>query len=197
MAKFISMLILLFVVSFSLVSCKSESITSIKENKQLNGGTEKLEKATFAAGCFWGVESAFRNVKGVVNATVGYTGGYTKDPTYKDVCSGKTGHAEAVLVEFDPAQVSYDQLLDTFWKIHDPTTPNRQGPDIGQQYRSAIFYHNEEQKAKAIASKDKLQDSAIYNDEIVTEITPASVFYKAEEYHQQYLEKHGLSSCSF
>lgn len=150
-----------------------------------------MEKVTFAAGCFWGVESAFRRVKGVVSTTVGYSGGWFKDPTYKDVCSGKTGHAEAVEVEYDPSQVSYEELLTVLWEIHDPTTPNRQGPDVGTQYRSAIFYHTPEQKAVAIVSKEKLQRSGRYKNLVVTEITPASQFYRAEEYHQQYLEKRG------
>ncbi len=150
-----------------------------------------MEKATFAAGCFWGVEAAFRQVKGVVSTTVGYTGGSFKDPTYKDVCSGKTGHAEAVEVEYDPSQVSYEEFLTVLWEIHDPTTLNRQGPDVGTQYRSAIFYHTPEQKAAAIASKEKLQHSGRYKNLVVTEITPASQFYRAEEYHQQYLEKRG------
>ena len=154
-----------------------------------------MEKATFAAGCFWGVEAAFRQVKGVVATTVGYTGGSFKEPTYKDVCSGKTGHAEAVEVEYDPSQVSYEELLAVFWEIHDPTTLNRQGPDVGTQYRSAIFCHTPEQKAVAIASKETLQHSGRFKNPIVTEIVPASQFYRAEEYHQQYLEKRGLSSC--
>ena len=154
-----------------------------------------MEKATFAAGCFWGIEAAFRQVKGVLSTAVGYTGGTTENPTYRDVCTHKTGHAEAVLVEFDPSVVSYDELLDVFWSIHDPTTLNRQGPDFGSQYRSAIFYHNEEQKAAAVASKGRLEKSGKYRNSIVTEITPASEFYMAEEYHQQYLEKRGLASC--
>ena len=154
-----------------------------------------MEKATFAAGCFWGVEAAFRKIKGVVSTRVGYTGGMLDNPTYKDVCSGKTGHAEAVEVEFDPSIISYDKLLDLFWKIHDPTTLNRQGPDIGTQYRSAVLCHTEKQKAAAIQSKKKLEGSGIYIDSVITEITPASKFFEAEEYHQRYLEKHGLSSC--
>lgn len=154
-----------------------------------------MEKATFAAGCFWGVEAAFRQIEGVLSTRVGYTGGTWKNPTYKDVCTGKTGHAEAVEVTFDPSIVSYEKLLDVFWKIHDPTTLNRQGPDIGTQYRSAIFYHNEEQKKKAIESRDKLQQSGKYKKDIVTDIVPASEFYEAEEYHQRYFEKHGYSSC--
>ena len=154
-----------------------------------------MEKATFAAGCFWGIEAAFRQVKGVLSTAVGYTGGTTENPTYREVCTDKTGHAEAVLVEFDPSVVSYNELLDVFWSIHDPTTLNRQGPDFGSQYRSAIFYHNEEQKAAAVASKERLEKSGKYKNSIVTEITPASEFYMAEEYHQQYLEKRGLASC--
>jgi len=150
-----------------------------------------MEKGTFAAGCFWGVEEAFRQVKGVVSAAVGYTGGSFKDPTYKDVCSGKTGHAEAVEVEYDSSRVSYDELLTVFWENHDPTTLNRQGPDVGTQYRSAIFFHTPEQKAAAIASKEKLQNSGRYKNPISTEITPASQFYRAEDYHQQYVEKRG------
>jgi len=150
-----------------------------------------MEKGTFAAGCFWGVEEAFRQVKGVVSTAVGYTGGSFKDPTYKDVCSGKTGHAEAVEIEYDPSRVSYDELLSVFWENHDPTTLNRQGPDIGTQYRSAIFFHTPEQKAAAIASKENLQKSGRYKNPISTEITPASQFYRAEDYHQQYVEKRG------
>jgi peptide-methionine (S)-S-oxide reductase len=147
------------------------------------------QKASFAAGCFWGVEQEFRQIKGVVNAAVGYSGGHTTNPTYEQVCSGTTGHAETVLVEYDPAVVTYDQLLDAFWNLHDPTTKNRQGPDVGAQYRSIIFYHNEEQKKAALASKDKAQKSL--RQPIVTEIVPAVAFWRAEEYHQRYLEKHG------
>lgn len=154
-----------------------------------------MEKATFGAGCFWGVEAAFRKAKGVISTTVGYLGGDLENPCYEDVCTGKTGHAEVVQIEYDPNQVSYQELLEIFWKIHDPTTLNRQGPDIGTQYRSAIFYHSPEQKAIAITSRDKLAKSGIYEKPIVTEITSASQFYPAEEYHQRYLEKRGLSSC--
>ena len=150
-----------------------------------------MEKATFAAGCFWGVEAAFRQVKGVVSTSVGYTGGSFDDPTYEDVCSGRTGHAEAVEVEYDPSKVSYEELLTMFWDSHDPTTLNRQGPDVGTQYRSAIFFHTPEQGSAAIASKEKLQRSGRYKKPIVTEITPASQFYRAEDYHQQYFEKRG------
>lgn len=155
----------------------------------------RLEKATFGAGCFWGVEVAFRQVPGVVDATVGYLGGSLPNPTYKDVCTGRTGHAEVVEVVYDPARVSYDELLNAFWTSHDPTTLNRQGPDRGTQYRSAIFYHTEAQKAVAIASKDRWNASGRFPSPIVTEITPASTFYRAEEYHQRYLEKQGLASC--
>lgn len=153
------------------------------------------EKVTFAAGCFWGVEAAFRQIPGVLATAVGYIGGRTKKPTYEDVCSDGTGHAEAVEVEFDPNRVSYQQLLDVFWNEHDPTQLNRQGPDVGTQYRSAIFFHNPAQQAAAIASKEGLEKSGRYRRPIVTEIVPAPEFYPAEDYHQQYLEKRGLASC--
>jgi peptide-methionine (S)-S-oxide reductase len=155
----------------------------------------QLEKATFGAGCFWGVEVAFRQVPGVTDATAGYLGGTLPNPTYKDVCTGRTGHAEVVEVTYDPTKVGYEDLLNVFWTSHDPTTLNRQGPDRGTQYRSAIFYHDERQKATAIASKDRWTKSSRFSSPIVTEITPASTFYRAEEYHQRYLEKHGLASC--
>ena len=148
-----------------------------------------MAKATFGAGCFWGIEAQFRQVKGVTSATVGYSGGAMEDPSYEDVCSGKTGHAEVVEVIFDPETISYDQLLDVFWSIHDPTTLNRQGPDVGSQYRSAIFTHDPGQDAAARASKERLQSSTGPGREIVTEITPATAFYRAEDYHQQYLKK--------
>ena len=154
-----------------------------------------VEKATFAAGCFWGVEAAFRQVKGVTQTAVGYSGGKTKNPSYEDVCTDRTGHAEVVQVEFDPAKVSYEKLLDVFWENHDPTTINRQGPDIGTQYRSAIFFHTPEQETAARASKAKLERAGRFKRPIVTEIVPAAEFYRAEEYHQQYLEKRGLSTC--
>ncbi|HLV96680.1 MAG TPA: peptide-methionine (S)-S-oxide reductase MsrA [Candidatus Acidoferrales bacterium] len=156
-----------------------------------------MATATFAAGCFWGVEDAFRAVKGVTSTTVGYTGGHTKSPTYKDVCGHATGHAEAVEVEFDPQQVSYQKLLDLFWEIHDPTQLNRQGPDVGSQYRSAIFFHDPEQEAAARASKAALEKSGKFKSAIVTEIAPAPEFYRAEDYHQQYFEKRGVKSCHF
>jgi peptide-methionine (S)-S-oxide reductase len=154
-----------------------------------------MQVATFAAGCFWGVEAAFREIDGVASTRVGYTGGTVDHPTYRDVCSGRTGHAESVEVTFDPNVVTYDKLLDVFWENHDPTTLNRQGPDIGAQYRSAIFFHNSEQEAAAQASKEKQQSSAKYKRDIVTEITPASTFWEAEDYHQQYFEKRGITHC--
>ena len=154
-----------------------------------------MELATFGAGCFWGVEVAFRQVRGVKDALVGYLGGTLANPTYKDVCTGRTGHAEVVQVEYDPAAVTYDRLLEVFWENHDPTTLNRQGPDVGTQYRSAIFYHSPEQKAAAEASRSKLEGSGKLRRPIVTEITAASTFYPAEDYHQRYLEKRGLASC--
>ncbi len=154
-----------------------------------------IEKATFGAGCFWGVEATFRKLDGVESTAAGYLGGTLERPTYRDVCSGSTGHAEVVEVEYDPDRISYDRLLDAFWECHDPTTPNRQGPDVGSQYRSAIFFHTPEQEAAAEASKRELMQSNRFSRPIVTEITPASTFYRAEEYHQQYLEKRGQSSC--
>lgn len=154
-----------------------------------------LQQATFAMGCFWGVEVTFRNTPGVKDAIVGYTGGSTENPTYEEVCSDRTGHAEAILVTYDPAKVSYDDLLEVFWANHDPTTLNRQGPDVGSQYRSAIFYHSEEQRAAAEASKRQQDQSGRFRRPIVTEIVPAATFYPAEDYHQRYLEKRGLASC--
>jgi peptide-methionine (S)-S-oxide reductase len=153
------------------------------------------EKATFAAGCFWGVEDAFRRVPGVIETAVGYTGGTTKDPTYEQVCSDGSGHAEAVLVEYDPARVGYDELVDLFFKLHDPTTKDRQGPDVGSQYRSAIFYHDEAQRAVAEESKHRLETCGRYCRPIVTQVVPAGEFYRAEDYHQQYLAKRGEKSC--
>lgn len=153
------------------------------------------EKAIFAAGCFWGVEEAFRNLKGVKDVVVGYTGGHTKNPTYEEVCGGKTGHAEAAEVVFDPKEVSYEALLAAFWNMHDPTTKNRQGPDQGEQYRSVIFFHGEGQEAAARKSKDALSASKKFKNPIVTEITEAGPFYRAEEYHQRYVEKNGGGVC--
>ena len=154
-----------------------------------------MAKATFAAGCFWGVEAAFRQVRGVTATAVGYAGGALKNPTYEDVCTDRTGHAEAVEVEFDPLKVTYAQLLEVFWRAHDPTTLNRQGPDVGTQYRSAIFYHDAEQEEAARASKEVLERLHAFQKPIVTEITRATEFWRAEEYHQQYLEKRGLAQC--
>jgi peptide-methionine (S)-S-oxide reductase len=152
-------------------------------------------KATFGAGCFWGVEVAFRQLEGVESTAVGYEGGSYQNPSYQDVCTGHTGHAEVVEVTYDPARVTYDDLLNVFWTNHDPTTLNRQGPDRGTQYRSAIFYRDESQRIDAEASKERWNRSGRFRGSIVTEITPASTFYRAEEYHQRYLEKHGLASC--
>ncbi len=154
-----------------------------------------MAKATFAAGCFWGVEEMFRRLPGVLSTRVGYTGGRMENPTYEDVCTDDTGHAEAVEIDYDPTKITYEQLLNVFWDNHDSTTLNRQGPDWGTQYRSAIFFHSPEQKASAEASKDALERSGRFRNRIVTEIVPAVTFYPAEDYHQQYLEKRGLGSC--
>jgi len=153
------------------------------------------QTATFGAGCFWGVEAAFRQTPGVLATAVGYAGGKLDNPTYQDVCTDRTGHAEVVQVDYDPAKVSYDDLLKVFWTEHDPTTMNRQGPDVGSQYRSVIFFHTPEQEAAAKASKEKLEKSGKYKRPIVTQIVAAPTFYRAEEYHQQYLEKRGLAHC--
>ncbi|MGC1416643.1 MAG: peptide-methionine (S)-S-oxide reductase MsrA [Candidatus Acidiferrum sp.] len=155
------------------------------------------ELATFGAGCFWGVETAFQQVPGVIDTAVGYSGGEMPNPTYKDVCTDETGHAEVVQVTFDPAKVSYEKLLDVFWKVHDPTQVNRQGPDFGSQYRTAIFFHSPEQEATAKKSIAALEASGKFKRPIATEVTPASTFYRAEEYHQKYLQKRGVSSCHF
>ncbi|MDA1312987.1 MAG: peptide-methionine (S)-S-oxide reductase MsrA [Acidobacteria bacterium] len=160
-----------------------------------NNGTPRTEKATFGAGCFWGIEAAFRDLDGVLAAAVGYAGGSLENPSYQDVCSGRSGHTEVVEVEFDPSRVSYEKLLDLFWSSHDPTTVNRQGPDIGSQYRSAIFFHSPEQEAAALKSMEAQDRSGGYPNPVVTEITPAPKFYRAEEYHQRYLEKRGLAHC--
>ena len=156
----------------------------------------KTGKATFGAGCFWGVEATFRNLDGVVTAAVGYAGGTTENPSYEDVCSHKSGHAEVVEVEFDPARISYDKILETFWANHDPTTLNRQGPDVGDQYRSVIFYHSPAQQSAAEASKAAQERSGRFRRPIVTLIEPAPKFYRAEEYHQRYLEKRGQTHCA-
>jgi peptide-methionine (S)-S-oxide reductase len=154
------------------------------------------EKATFGAGCFWGVEEIFRQTKGVISTAAGYAGGKKDNPTYEDVCGDETGHAEVVEVEFDPAHVGYDALLNIFWSNHNPTTLNRQGPDVGRQYRSVIFYHSPEQKAAAEQSKAKLEKSGRYSQPVVTEIQPAPKFWRAEEYHQRYLQKRGQTHCA-
>ncbi len=158
-------------------------------------GNKELKRASFAAGCFWGVEEAFRCLNGVVSTTVGYMGGDFENPTYEDVCTGKTGHAETVEVVYDPSLISYNELLAVFWNNHDPTTPNRQGPDVGSQYRSVIFYYDDEQKRLAISSREKVQGRL--NRDIVTQIVPATTFHRAEDYHQQYLAKRGQKTCRF
>ncbi|EGK07441.1 peptide-methionine (S)-S-oxide reductase [Desmospora sp. 8437] len=154
-----------------------------------------MARATFGAGCFWGVEEFFRQMKGVTSTAVGYMGGTTENPTYEDVCTDRTGHAEVVDLEYDPSQITYEELLRVFWENHNPTTLNRQGPDIGTQYRSVIFYHSPEQKEAAEKSKQELAASGKWKDPVVTQIVPAAPFYRAEEYHQRYLQKRGQSSC--
>ena len=154
-----------------------------------------MAKATFGAGCFWGVEDVFMHTPGVTTTRVGYTGGHSKNPSYHDVCSDTTGHAEAVEVTYDPAKISYDQLLKVFWDNHDPTTPNQQGPDFGTQYRSAIFVHDKEQQQAARASKEEQDTTGRFRRPIVTEIVPADEFWEAEDYHQQYFAKRGISHC--
>lgn len=198
----IPILALLIGMGFMSMSTGFEDQAEAKNSNQLvrtkNGTTpssSKTETASFAAGCFWGVEQEFRKQKGVVATAVGFMGGHTKNPTYDDVSYKETGHAETVQLEFDPKVVSYEELLDLFWHLHDPTTLNRQGPDTGHQYRSAIFYHSPKQQAAALASKDQLQKSGELERPIVTEITPSAEFYKAEEYHQQYVEKGGRAAC--
>ena len=155
------------------------------------------KKATFGAGCFWGVEAAFRQLDGVTKTEVGYEGGTLENPTYEDVCSHTTGHAEVVEVTYDPDRISYEQLLDVFWAKHDPTQLNRQGWDIGDNYRSVVFFHDDEQKAIALASRDAQDRSGEHRKKIVTEILPAPEFWRAEEYHQQYYDKNGISACRF
>jgi len=158
-------------------------------------GENRTELATFGAGCFWGVEETFRQTAGVLITAVGYEGGVTENPTYKEVCTDRTGHAEVVQVEFDPSVVSYDVLLEVFWANHNPTQVNRQGPDFGTQYRTVIFFHSPEQQVAAEASKKRLSESGKFSRPIATEIVPAQTFYRAEEYHQQYLAKRGMTSC--
>ena len=165
---------------------------ALQFNKAEANSSASLEKATFGAGCFWSVEDTLKKIKGVISTKVGYMGGNVENPSYKTVCSGKTGHAEVVQVSYDPSQISFNKLLEIFWEIHDPTTPNRQGPDVGTQYRSVVFYHTPEQKNGALSLKEKFQKSGRYKNDIVTQIVPASEFYPAEEYHQRYLEKNRL-----
>jgi peptide-methionine (S)-S-oxide reductase len=197
----IYLLFLGVLAAISLTGCQQRMLaeTPRSESKEPMNEKEKqamnTETATFAAGCFWGVEATFRQIKGVKATAAGYTGGVLDNPTYEDVCTDRTGHAEAVEVQFDPREVSYEQLLQIFWANHDPTTVNRQGPDVGTQYRSAIFYHSPEQRAAAEAAKQQLAASGKFRREIVTEILPATAFWRAEDYHQQYLEKRGMSSC--
>jgi peptide-methionine (S)-S-oxide reductase len=169
---------------------------SASQRRTLSSDLEQdMAIATFGAGCFWGVEEAFRTTPGVTETAVGYMGGHLDNPTYKAVCTDRTGHAEVVQLRFDPSQISYEQILDVFWQVHDPTTLNRQGPDIGSQYRSVIFYHDEDQKAAAAASIERLQSTGAFRRPIVTEIVPATTFWRAEEYHQRYVQKHGGASC--
>jgi peptide-methionine (S)-S-oxide reductase len=167
-----------------------ETINAISYQENID-----MEKATFAAGCFWHIQDIFSRIEGVIETSAGYTGGLTNNPSYSDVCSGITGHAEAVEVTYDPSKISYSKLLEIFWVIHDPTTLNRQGPDIGSQYRSVVFFHNPEQERLARQSIEQLNDSGRFKRPIVTEIAPASTFFKAEEYHQHYIKKKGLPSC--
>jgi peptide-methionine (S)-S-oxide reductase len=198
--KTIILLVVAAVLMPCLASCGQGAAAPIqhpqgKAAKEESTKMDKIEKADFGAGCFWGVEETFRKIKGVKSTAVGFEGGTLESPSYKDVCTGKTGHAETVQVEYDPAQVSYEQLLDVFWNNHDPTTRNRQGPDVGVQYRSVIFYHTPEQKTTALAAKAKLERDGRFKRPIVTQVVSASTFWRAEEYHQQYLEKRGMSSC--
>jgi peptide-methionine (S)-S-oxide reductase len=196
-----SVLALLTVTMTTLFSCaqKSPATTTMTMDKNNNTSSAtadpsaslKTDTATFANGCFWCTEAIFEELDGVISAESGYTGGETKNPTYKEVCSGETGHAEALQIVYDPAKITFDELLEVFWQTHDPTTLNRQGADVGTQYRSEIFYHNEEQKQKAEKYKDELNKSGAFNNPIVTAISPAVKFYPAEDYHQQYFELNG------
>jgi peptide-methionine (S)-S-oxide reductase len=188
--------VILSVTSVWFASSNGEDPIKMKEVKaEIGEKPAVVEKATFGAGCFWGVEATFRQLPGVWRTKVGYSGGHTANPTYKEVCADNTGHAEVVQVEYDPTKVNYDQLLEIFWENHNPTTLNRQGPDVGTQYRSAIFYHSDEQRRTAEKSKQELSASGKWRNPVVTEIVQAKPFYEAEDYHQQYLEKRGLSSC--
>ena len=175
----------------------SAAFTFVLKGHEVPEKVKPLAEAAFAAGCFWGSQETFEKIPGVADTTVGFMGGTMKNPTYEDVCTDQTGHAETVLVVYDPAKVSYDQLLDVFWANHDPTTPNRQGPDVGTQYRSVVFYYTPEQKAAAEVSKSRLEASHHFSRPIVTQIVPATDFWRAEEYHQHYLDKNGLAKCRF
>ena len=190
----------ILILAAFLIGCEELEMTVPESNKTEKAAARPdvavlTDTAYFAAGCFWGVEAAYRNVQGVTATAVGYMGGHTVNPTYKDVCTDTTGHAEAVKVEYDPAKVSYEQLLETFWSVHNPTTLNRQGPDVGSQYRSAIFVNDEKQYDAAIESRANLAHSGGLQRPVVTQISRAKKFYRAEEYHQRYLEKHGKASC--
>jgi peptide-methionine (S)-S-oxide reductase len=183
-------LFLIILAILIVTGCRSNTIKTDNQMDITSNGI-KTDTATFAAGCFWCVEAVFQELKGVLSVTSGYTGGKVKNPTYREVCSGLTGHAEACQIVYDPAVISYDELLEAFWASHDPTTLNRQGADQGTQYRSAIFYHNEQQKKLAEAYKAKLNSEKAFDNPIVTEISPASIFYKAEDYHQNYFIENG------
>jgi len=193
-------LFLVLLTAFLLLSAcrQSKETTNMTNQKNTNKPAQKpakSEKAMFAAGCFWGVEAAFRQIEGVIDVISGYSDGTLDNPTYEDVCTDTTGHAEVVQITFDPDKVSYGQLLQTFWKIHDPTSYHKQGPDIGSQYRSAIFYYNDRQKQAALDSKKALEQTGQFKESIKTEIKSAATFYPAEDYHQRYYEKHNGHSC--
>lgn len=195
----IVMCLLFFFVALNFVGC-NESRTHIKEQEMKNMSTEnvKTDTATFGSGCFWCTEAIFERVNGVLDVVSGYSGGHVDNPTYEEVCNGTTGHAECTQITFNPDIISYDELLEIFWKTHDPTTLNRQGNDAGTQYRSVIFFHNEEQKQKAEYYKQKLGEEKIWKDPIVTEISPSTKFYKAEKYHQDYYENNPYQGyCAF
>ncbi len=199
MMKLLMISLAVLVLGGSSVWFANSNVTDPKNMKEvkpeIGEKPAQLEKATFGAGCFWGVEATFRQKPGVWRTLVGYSGGQTDNPTYKEVCADNTGHAEVVQVEYDPTKVKYEELLQIFWENHNPTTLDRQGPDVGSQYRSAVFFHNDEQKQLAEKSKQELSASGKWSKPVVTEITPAKPFYEAEDYHQQYLEKRGMSSC--
>lgn len=173
---------------FSLAGCTSENNYKAMSTSLMNSSAEKIDTATLGTGCFWCTEAIFEQLNGVLKVTSGYTGGHVKNPTYKEVCTGETGHAECVQVQYEPDKISFDELLEVFWQVHDPTTLNRQGADVGPQYRSAIFYHNEEQKKKAEHYKNELNKNGAFKNPVVTEISPATKFYPAEDYHQEYYQ---------